>query len=94
MKNEDYRLFFRSVNDGSFQFVKIGWLVNEVVKFVVGSCILDVMKDCLQNINAESPRSQCLIKCRVNDSLKNRDYCSKLVCVRNDLGDSSVNAEM
>jgi hypothetical protein len=84
MKNEDYRLFFRSVNEGSFQFVKIGGLMNEVVKFVFGSRILDVMKDCLQNVSAESPRSQFLIKSLVNDSLENCDYCSKFVCVQND----------
>jgi hypothetical protein len=79
MKNEDYLLFFRSVNEGSFQFVKIGWLVNEVVKFVVGS--LDMMEDCLQNVDAESTRSQLLIKCRVDHSLENGDHCAKLVCV-------------
>ncbi len=94
MENEDYRSFFRSVDERSFQFVKMEGLMNEVVKFVFGSRILDVMKDCLQNINDESPRSQFLIKSRVDDSLKNRDYCSKFVCVGNDLSDSPVDAEM
>ena len=43
MENEDYRLFFRLVNERSFQFVEIGGLMNEVVKFVIGSLVLDVM---------------------------------------------------
>jgi hypothetical protein len=35
-----------------------------------------------------------LVKCRVDYSLEYCDHCSKLVCVRNDLGDSSVDVEM
>ncbi len=94
MKDKDYRLFFRSVNEGSFQFVKVGGLMNEVVEFVISSHVLDVIDDYLQNVDAESTRSQLLIKCRMDDSLKNGDYCLKLVGVRDDLGDGSVNTEV
>jgi len=68
--------------------------MNEVMKFVVSSRILDVMEDCLQNVEAESTRSLFLVKCRVDYSLEYCDHCSKLVCVQNDLGDSSVDVEM
>jgi hypothetical protein len=94
VKDKDYRLFLRAVNEGSFQFVKIGRLMNEVVKFVSGSHVLDVIDDFLQNVDAESTRSQLLIKCQMGDSLKNGDNCSKLLGVQDDLGDGSINAEV
>jgi hypothetical protein len=81
MKDKDYCLFLRAVNEGSFQFVEIGILMNEVVKFVSSSCVLDVIDDSLQDIDSESTRSQLLIKCQMDDSLKNGDHCSKLVGV-------------
>jgi hypothetical protein len=43
VKDKDYHLLFRSVNEGSFQFLKVRGLMNEVVKFVIGSLVLDVM---------------------------------------------------
>ncbi len=82
------------MDERSLEFVEVGRLMYEVVEFVVGSRILYVMQNCLQNIHAESSRSQFLIKCWVNDSLQDGDHRSELVCVRDDLGDRFVDAEM
>jgi hypothetical protein len=48
----------------------------------------------LQIIDAESTRSQFLIKCQMDGSLEDGDYRSKLVGVQDDMGDGSVNAEV
>jgi hypothetical protein len=79
------------VDERSLEFVEVGRLVYEVVEFIVGSRILYVMQNCLQNVHAESFRSQFLIECWVNDSLKDGDQGSELV---RDLGDRFVDAEM
>jgi hypothetical protein len=34
MKDKDYHLLLRVVNEGSFEFVQIGRLMNEVLEFV------------------------------------------------------------
>ncbi len=69
-------------------------MVNEIVEFVFGSCILDVVEDGVQNINTESPWSQFLIKSGIDDSLENRHHGSELVGVRNDLSNGLVDAEV
>jgi hypothetical protein len=68
--------------------------MNEIVKLVRCSCVLDVIDDSFQSVDPESTRSQLLIKCQVDDSLENGDYGSELVCVRDDLGHGSIDAEM
>ncbi len=52
MKDKDYCLFLRVVNERSFKLVKIGRLVNEVLEFVGCSRVLNVIDDSLQNIDA------------------------------------------
>ncbi len=69
-------------------------MVNEVVKPVVGGRILDVMEDCFQNVHAESSRRQFLIKSGVDYSLENRNDSSKFVCVRGNLSNGPVDAEV
>ncbi len=69
-------------------------MVDEFVVLVLGSRVLDVVEDGVQNVNAESPWSQFLIKSGIDDSLKNRDHGSELVGVRDDLSNGLVNAEM
>jgi len=81
VKNEDYRLFFWPVNERNFKFVEVGRLVNEIVEFVFGSCVLDVVENGVQNINTESPWSQFWIESGIDDSLKNRHHGSELVGV-------------
>ena len=78
----------------SFQLVKIRRLVDEVVEFVFGSCILDVVNDHVQNVNTERTWSQFLVKSRIDDPLKNGDDSAKFVAVGDDLGNGSVHAEM
>ena len=94
MKNEDDRKFFRAVNERGFQFVKVRRLVNEIVEFVLGSCVFDVMYDRFQHIHAESTWSQFLIKGRIDDSLEDGNDSPEFVGVGGDLGDRSVNAEV
>jgi hypothetical protein len=94
VKNEDYRLFFWAMNERNFKFVKVGRLMNEVVEFVFGSRVLDVVEDGVENINTESPWSQLLIESGIDDSFENRDHCSELVGVRGDLSNGLVDAEM
>ena len=94
VKNEDYRLFFWPVNERNFKFVEVGRLVNEIVEFVFGSCVLDVVEDGVQNINTESPWSQFLIEGSVDDSLKNCHHGSEHVGVRNDLSNGLVDTKM
>jgi hypothetical protein len=55
--------------------------VNEIVEFVFGSRVFDVVEDGGQNINAESPWSQFLIEGGIDDSLKNCHHGSELVGV-------------
>jgi len=68
--------------------------MNEIVKLVCCSRVLDVIEDSFQNVDAESTRSQLLIKCRVDDLLKNGDYGLEFVFVRDDLGNGSIDAEV
>ena len=62
VKDENDRSFFRAVNERSFQFVKIRRLVNEVVEFVVGSRILNVVNDGVQHVDTERTWSQFLVE--------------------------------
>ncbi len=62
MKNENDGRFFRSVNEGSFKFVKVRRLVNIVVEFVLGSRILDVVNDGVQHVHTECTRSEFLVE--------------------------------
>ncbi len=68
--------------------------MNEIVELVLGSRVLDVVEDGIQNINAESPWSQLLIEGGVNDSLRNRHHGSEFVCVQNDLSNGLVDTKM
>ncbi len=68
--------------------------MNEIVEFVFGSRVLDVVEDGVQNIDTESPWSQFLIKSGIDDSLENRHHGSELVGVRNDLSNGLVDAEV
>ena len=68
--------------------------MNEIVVLVFGSCVLDVVEDGVQNVNAESPWSQFLIESGIDDSFENRHHGSELVGVRDDLSNGLVNAEM
>ncbi len=61
---------------------------------VLGSRVLDVVEDGVQNVNAESPWSQFLIESCIDDSLENRHHGSELVGVRDDLSNGLVDAEM
>jgi hypothetical protein len=93
VKNEDYCGFLRAVNERSFQLVEIRRLINEVVELVLGSGILDVVNDCVQNVNTERTWSQFLVESRIDDSLENGDDSTKFVAVGDDLGNGSVHAE-
>jgi hypothetical protein len=68
-------------------------LLNEIVELVFGSRIFDVVEYGVQNINAESPWSQFLIKGGVDDSLENGHHSSELVGVRNDLSNGLVDTK-
>jgi hypothetical protein len=94
MKNEDDHMFFPAVNERGFQFVEVRRLVNEIVEFVLGSRVLDVMYNHFQYIHAESTWSQFLIKGRIDDSLEDGNDSPEFVGVGGDLGDRSVNAEV
>ncbi len=74
------------MNEGSFEFVEIGRLVNDIVKFVCCRCVLDVIDDGFQSINTECTRSQLSIKTLVYDPLNNCNASPKLVGVQDDLG--------
>jgi len=52
MKDEDYRIFFRAVNERCFLLIEVRRLMNKVLKFVVCNCVLDVVNNFFQNINA------------------------------------------
>ena len=69
-------------------------MVDEVVKFVRCGSILDVVDDGFQNISAEGTRSQFLIKSQMDDALKDGNDSPELVCVRDDLGNGSIDTEM
>ncbi len=60
------------------------------MEFVFGSRILDVVNDCVQNIDTERTWSQFLIESRIDDSLENGDDSTKLIAVGDDLGNGSV----
>ncbi len=94
MKNENYRLFFWAVDERSFQFVEVRRLVDEVVEFVICGRVLDVINDGFQDIDAEGTRSQFLIKSQMDDALKDGNDSPELVCVRDDLGNGSIDTEM
>ncbi len=93
MKDEDYCRFLRAVNERSFQLVEIRRLINEVVEFVFGSRILDVVNDCVQNVDTERTWSQLLVESRIDDSFENGDDSTKFIAVGDDLGNGSVHAE-
>ena len=82
VKDEDYCRFFRAVNERSFQLVKIRRLINEVVEFVPGSRILDVVNDCVQNVDTERTWSQFLVESRIDDSLENGERQHEAYCCR------------
>ena len=82
------------MNERSFQLVEIRRLINEVVELVLGSGILDVVNDCVQNVDTERTWSQFLVESRIDDSLENGDDSTKFVAVGDDLGNGSVHAEM
>ena len=82
------------MNERSFQLVKIRRLINEVVELVLGSSILDVVNDCVQNVDTERTWSQFLVESRIDDSLENGDDSTKFVAVGDDLGNGSVHAEV
>jgi hypothetical protein len=54
MKDEDDCMFLRAVNERGLQFVQVRRLMNEIVEFVLGSRVLDVMHDRLQHFPTES----------------------------------------
>jgi hypothetical protein len=81
MKNENYCLFLRAVNERSFQFVQVRRLVDEVVKFVCRGRVLDVFYDGFQDIDAEGTRSQFLIKSQMGETLEYGNDSPELVCV-------------
>ncbi len=87
-------MFFRTVNERGFQPVQIQRLVDEIVKFVFGSRVLDVMHDGFQNVHAEGTWSQLLIKGLVDDPLENGNDSPEFVGVGGDLADCSLNAEV
>jgi len=62
MKNEDHSVFFSPVNERSVQFVKVGRLMNKVVKFVSCCFVLDVVDDGVQDVDAEGSRCKFLVK--------------------------------
>ncbi len=93
MKNEDHSVFFSTVNERSVQFVKVGRLINKVVKFVSCCFVLDVVDDDVQDVDAEGSRCKFLVKGWVDDSFEHCDHCQELVRVRNDLHNDSVNTE-
>ncbi len=68
--------------------------MDEVVKFVGCSCVLDVVDNYFQNIDAECTRGQFLVKSRVDDTLEDHRDCPEPFGVQDDLGNGSVNAEM
>ncbi len=51
-ENEDYRMFLWAVNEGCLELVKIQRLMDKVVKFVLCSCVLDVVHNGFQNMDA------------------------------------------
>ncbi len=82
------------MDERSFEFVEVGRLLDKFVKFFCCSRVLDVIDDGFQDVNAESARSQFLIKGQVDDPLQNGDDSSELVGVRDDLGNCSIDAEV
>jgi hypothetical protein len=68
--------------------------VDEIVEFVLGSCILNVVNDGVQHVDAEGTWSQLLVEGRIDDPLKNGDDSPKFVAVGDDLGNGSVDAEV
>ena len=96
MEDENDRVFLRAVDERCFQFVEVRRLVDKVVKFTLGSRILDVIDYFLQNMDAERTWSQLLVKSRVDDPLKNGDDSSEFefIAVRDHLGNGSVNTEV
>jgi len=82
------------MNERGFQFVEIRRLVDEIVEFVFGRCILNVVNDCVQHVDTEGTRSQLLIEGRIDDPLKNGDDGTEFVAVGDDLGNGSVDAEV
>jgi hypothetical protein len=82
------------MNERSFQLVEIRRLVDEIVEFVLGRRILNVVNDCVQHVNTECNRSQLLIEGRIDDPLKNGDDGMEFVAVGDDLGNGSVDAEV
>jgi len=94
VQDKDNCGFFRAMNERGFQFVEIRRLVDEIVEFVLGRCIVNVVNDCVQHVNTERTRSQLLVEGRIDDLLKNGDDGTKFVAVGDDLGNGSVDAEV
>ena len=94
MQDKDNFGFFRAMNERGFQFVEIRRLVDEIVEFVLGRCILNVVNDGVQHIDTEGTRSKFLVEGRIDDLLKNGDDSTKFVAVGDDLGNGSVDAEV
>ena len=63
------------------------------MELVLGSCILNVMNDCVQNVDTKHTWGQFLVESRIDDSLENGDDSTKFVAVGDDLGNGSVHAE-
>ncbi len=82
------------MNERCFQLVEIRRLVDEIVKFVLGRCILNVVNDCVQHVDTEGTRSQLLVESGIDDPLKNGDDGTEFVAVGDDLGNLSVDAEV
>jgi hypothetical protein len=63
------------------------------VKFIGCCCVLGVVHNCLQNINAKSSRHQFLVKSQVVDSFESGHNWPKFVGVRDNLDNDSDGTE-
>ncbi len=68
--------------------------MNETVKFVLGSRVLDVMNDCVQHVNTERTWSQLLVEGRIDDPLENGDDSPEFVAVGDHLCNGPVHTEV
>ena len=68
--------------------------MDEIVEFVLGRRILNVVNDRVQHVNTERTRSQLLVEGRIDDPLKNSDNSTYFVAVGDDLGNGSVDAKV
>ncbi len=94
MKDQNDCVFLRAVDERCFEFVEVRRLVDKVVKFTLGSRILDVIHDFVQHVDAECTWSQLLVKSGVDDLLKYGDDSSEFVAVGDHLCNGLVNTEV